>query len=362
MQTLSPVDVVYLWVDGNDLQWRARRRLARQRLTSADHVDLAAYSNVEGRFRDNDELRHSLRALEQFFPDHGHVYLVTDQQTPQWLRWHPRLTVIDHRELIPACALPTFDSGNIESYIHRIPRLSERYIYFNDDVFLGAPLDLRNWFFEGGVFAGWSHDAPVSDVALQPGSTALENACRRSVAWLRHDAAMSAHPPYVADFRTFAHAPRPMLKSVMLALEGIAPELFLSVRSTVFRNWEHPTLVSDFVLRWSLVHGFAKIRDYRFSHVSTGAPDASAALQGIANRLGHIDFFCVNDTTDDAHCEDPRLSSARSALAAMFQTPSSFEKCDAAGTPAVQGGQHKGNVTPEAISSAESHGRSSVLV
>ena len=336
MQSLSPVDIVYLWVDGNDTQWRARRRLALQRLKFTDHVDMAAYSNVEGRFRDNDELRYSLRSLEQFFPGHGHVYLVTDRQTPTWLRRHPGLTVIDHRELIPDCALPTFDSGNIESYIHLIPGLSERYIYFNDDVFLGAPLDLRKWFFEGGVFVGWSHDALVSDVALQPGSTALENACRRSIAWLRHDAAISAQPPYLGDFRTFAHSPRPMLKSVVLALEDIAPELFSSVRSTVFRSWEHPTLVSDFVLRWSLLHGFAKVKDYRFSHVSTGAPDADAALQDIAQCFGSIDFFCVNDTTDDAHADDPRLSSARGVLAAMFQTPSSFEKPERAGTSAAQ--------------------------
>ena len=122
----------------------------------------------------------------------------------------------------------------------------------------------------------------------------------------------------------------------MLALEGIAPELFSSVRSTVFRSWEHPTLVSDFVLRWSLLHSFAKERDYQFSHVSTGAPDADAALQDIAQRFGSIDFFCVNDTTDDAHADDPRLSSARRVLAAMFQTPSSFEKLAGTGTSATQ--------------------------
>lgn len=327
MQSTSPVDIVYLWVNGNDAQWRSRRRLAQQRLTPACQVDMAIYSNVEGRFRDNDELRHSLRALEQFFPDHGHVYLVTDRQTPTWLCQHPRLTVVDHCELIPGRSLPTFDSGHIESYIHRIPHLTERYIYFNDDVFLGAPLDLRNWFFEGGVFVGWSFDKPVSDEALQSDSTALENACRRSIAWLR-DAAASTEMPYEGDFRTFSHAPRPMLKSVMLALEDIAPELFESVRSTMFRSWEHPSLVSDFVLRWSLLHGFARVKDYRFAHVSTGAPDAAEALQNITHRLGIIDFFCINDTTDDAHADDPRLSDVRSFLQTMFQTPSSFEQSE----------------------------------
>ena len=65
MHSSPPVDIVYLWVDGNDTHWRARRLLALQRLKFTDHVDMAAYSNVEGRFRDNDELRYSLRSLEQ---------------------------------------------------------------------------------------------------------------------------------------------------------------------------------------------------------------------------------------------------------------------------------------------------------
>lgn len=326
MQTKSAVDVVYLWVDGSDPAWRSRRRQAQARLLPSDQQNLAVHSDVEGRFRDNDELRFSLRSLEQFFPDHGHVYLVTDRQTPPWLASHPRLTVIDHRELLPTAALPTFDSGHIESYIHRIKNLSERYFYFNDDVILGAPLKLEDWFFEGGVFVSWSKDAPVSDEALQPSATALENACRRSIAWLRAQAAALNQAPYAADFRTFSHAPRPMLKSVLTTLEDIAPELFESVRSTVFRNWEHPTLVSDFVLRWSLLHGFAKIKEYRFEHVSTGAPDSSELLQSISQRLGAIDFFCVNDTTDNALTNDPRLHSVRNALEAMFPAPSAFEQ------------------------------------
>ena len=119
-----------------------------------------------------------------------------------------------------------------------------------------------------------------------------------------------------------------MLKSVLMTLEDIAPELFESVRSTVFRNWEHPALVSDFVLRWSLQHGFAKVKDYRFDHVSTGATDAAERLRDITRRLGAIDFFCVNDTTDDALTDDPRLSSVRSALEAMFPMPSGFERLE----------------------------------
>jgi len=99
---LSPVaepsiDIVYLWVDGNDPVWRAKRHRAALGMDAAQTEALAPFGNVEGRFRDNDELRYSLRALERFFPDHGHVYLVTDEQTP-----------IACPPSIPATSSPTF--------------------------------------------------------------------------------------------------------------------------------------------------------------------------------------------------------------------------------------------------------------
>lgn len=49
----SSIDIVYLWVDGNDSTWRAKRQAALQQLPSDSSVAMARYSNEEGRFRDN---------------------------------------------------------------------------------------------------------------------------------------------------------------------------------------------------------------------------------------------------------------------------------------------------------------------
>lgn len=52
------------------------------------------------------------------------------------------------------------------------------------------------------------------------------------------------------------------LKSLLYQPEREAADLFEGVRSTVFRNWATPTIVSDFLLRWALAYGVARIRDY----------------------------------------------------------------------------------------------------
>ena len=333
MQTLpdAPIDIVYLWVDGQDARWRARRRQALQNLSDPCSTSIAPFGNVEGRFRDNDELRYGLRALERFFPDHGHIYIVTDGQAPAWLQRSERLTLVDHLDLIPAQALPTFDSGNIESYIHRIPGLSERYFYLNDDIFFGAPVNVDDWFWPGGFYVAWSDEPEVLGETLREDATSLENACRLSHQWLSHKAAAPTRhrpmtPLYEKVARTFAHSPRPMLKSVLFELEHEAPELFEGVRTTVFRRWDKPTIVSDFVLRWALAHSMAHVRNYRHSYVSTGAHDQAGELEQLAEDFGALAFFCINDTTDDAHAEDPRLKKVQTMLQSMLPLPSQFER------------------------------------
>lgn len=318
------IDIVYLWVDGNDPAWRVKRALEAAKLSGDQRSNMAAHGNVEGRFRDNDELRYSLRALERFFPDHGHVYLITDAQIPGWLLDSDRLTVIDHTDLIPTASLPTFDSGHIESYIHRIPNLSERFFYFNDDVFFGAPVRVNDWFYKGGSYAAWSAQPGVSDEPANASEAATDNACRLSRQWFEarpHHRLGAMH-----SFRTFAHAPRPLLKSVLTALEEALPELYVRSRSTVFRVWDQPSLICDFALRWGMSQQVTRVRDYSHLHVSTGAEDASAQLAKLTASWGQMDFFCVNDTTDDAQPNDPRLQEALEALHHMFPRPSSFER------------------------------------
>ncbi len=238
-------------------------------------------------------------------------------------------------QYLPAQHLPTFDSSHIESYIHRIPWLSERYFYLNDDVMFGAPVNVKDWFFEGGFYVAWSDEAEVGDTPLQQNANVLENASKMSLAWFTAKAqdasggngqVRTVAQAYQHTFRTFAHSPRPMRKSFLCELETLAPDLFSMVCSTVFRTWDKPTIVSDFVLRWALATGQARARGYAHLYVSTGDTQQSTVLGQLEACAGQLAFFCVNDTTDDAYPHDPRLLEVRETLQRMFPLASGFER------------------------------------
>ncbi|XP_067346124.1 N-acetylglucosamine-1-phosphotransferase subunits alpha/beta [Channa argus] len=91
------------------------------------------------RFEDNEELRYSLRSVEKHAPWVRHIFIVTNGQIPSWLNLdNPRVTVVTHRDVFQNHShLPTFSSPAIETHIHRIPGLSQKFVYLNDDVMFG---------------------------------------------------------------------------------------------------------------------------------------------------------------------------------------------------------------------------------
>ena len=48
--------------------------------------------------------------------------------------------MVNHSDIIPKEFLPTYNSNVIDSYLYRIPGLSDIFLYFNDDVFLRSLL------------------------------------------------------------------------------------------------------------------------------------------------------------------------------------------------------------------------------
>ena len=137
------IDMVYLWCDGSDPEFRARKN----RYIRTNDIIHSNESVGEQRFFDNSELKYSLRSLEVNAPWINHVYIVTDRQVPKWLdKSYDRVTVIDHSEIMPAEFIPCFNSTVIEYFMPFIPKLSEYFLYGNDDMFFGTSVKPKDFF------------------------------------------------------------------------------------------------------------------------------------------------------------------------------------------------------------------------
>ncbi len=144
-----PIDLVYTWVNGADKDWKKKRDKHLPLAGKTGHSD----NTSEARYRDREELKYSLRSVASHFESVRKIFIVTDQQIPEWLDMdHPMITVVDHREIFPDQAdLPTFNSHAIETNLHRIPGLSEHFLYLNDDCFFWNNCDISDFFFSNGI-------------------------------------------------------------------------------------------------------------------------------------------------------------------------------------------------------------------
>lgn len=127
------IDLVYCWCTGAEAGYQARREKARK-----DLMMLEDKNRTDTRATDHNELRYSLRSVEKYAPWIHHIYIVTSKQVPEWLNLnHPKITVIDDSEIVPNEYLPTFNSNVIEAFLHKIPGLSEYFLYACDDMLFG---------------------------------------------------------------------------------------------------------------------------------------------------------------------------------------------------------------------------------
>jgi hypothetical protein len=314
-----PIDAVYTWVDDSDPAWQDRRarRLENGFRRRTDGATAAS------RYRSRDELRYSLRSLEEFAPWIRHVYLVTDDQVPGWLReevdW---ITVVDHRDIFrdPA-ALPTFNSHAIEAQLHRVPGLSEHFLYLNDDFFFARPVGPRTFFHANGLPRFFFSSARIpwgEPLRSDPGVDAAAKNGRRIV-WERYG---------VRLVQKFKHAPQALRRTFLEHLEQAYPEISVTAHHPV-RALDDVSLPSSFAHHIGYLEGLAVPGSIAYDYF--GLDDLPRVQDRFTHLLEHrdLDVFCIADAD---------LPPAETALAdemidafmrAYYPLRGSFERSDA---------------------------------
>lgn len=312
---IGAIDAVYTWVDGD---WPGYHdlleRYARDR-----------HDRNPNRYRDNlSLLKYSLRSLERFAPWVRQVVLVTCRpQIPPWLE-PTRVRVIHHDMFMPGDILPTFNSFAIVSHLDRLPDVSRRFVYIEDDRMFLAPIEPGDLFDESGrprvVFERRHAVAPgrADDATLSPWNRALA----RSNQLLDQRYGRKRRP-------TIGHVPLAVDVEGWRAMRAAWPEAFAQTAASRFRatgNVAPEHLYPHFMV--------AEGRAVTFSPRARLAQTAYHPLNNVRIHqhfnLARLSwqrpkFLCMNDNFG-AHPNPRVVALVRQTLERWFPTPSRFER------------------------------------
>lgn len=238
------VDVVIAWVDGDDPAHRAKR-LQYGGKVATTHNDVGG----DMRYRATGEIYFCVASILRYAPWVRKIWIVTDNQDPKVEEFVARnfpdnkipFEIVDHKVLFRGYEqyLPTFNSLAISTLLWRIPGLADRYLYFNDDVFLAAPAEPEMWF-EGESTTLYARKVPAF--------------AARFLRWAKHlgkkhkifghkdpmlNAADLLHSGY---FFLFPHAPVPMRRSWYERFFGEHPDL---LESNICHRFREPSQFSS---------------------------------------------------------------------------------------------------------------------
>lgn len=157
----DPIDAVITCVDGSDGAWKARFRHAMVSEEGYGEADVRGRAPAARprALRYDEEVFYNVLGILRNAPWIRTVWIVMqDPQRPQQLAemrqaaadltgGRTAVQVVPHSAILRGDQRPTFNSYCITSNVWRIPGLSERFVFFNDDFFVNRPVS-PDWFFD----------------------------------------------------------------------------------------------------------------------------------------------------------------------------------------------------------------------
>ncbi len=331
----GPIDFVITWVDGQDEAWQ-RERAKYQSNAREDHSECS--------YRDWGLLPYWFRGVETFAPWVRKVHFVTWGHLPPWLNTEcPKLHIVRHEDYIPKEFLPVFNSNVLEIYLHRIPGLSDRFVYFNDDVYLLQPMKPDRFFRNGKSVDMLAFQpvvanpaSPVMPYLLLNNMSVLckyfhkrENVVRQPGSYYH-----VGYPPLYFFYNLLelvfplysglytVHGPSPFCKETFREVWEKETEWLTSMSKNRFRD--KSDLTQYLFREWQKLSGNFQPRNIKrdLSYYDLG-DDQNQLLQAI--RMQKSSILCVNDA-ESVQDEERTRQELQEAFQQILSKRSSFER------------------------------------
>lgn len=285
------IDYVVPMVFHNDPLWQEDFRAVNHQYDEGNLIDFV-------RFRSWGTERLLIQCVKRYMPFLRTIYIILarESQKQAWMD-EEGVRVVYHRDFIPERFLPTFNSTAIEMFLHRIPGISDRFLYGNDDMFPLSPLSESD-FFENDVPCQHHVEAPFPQ-----SPNIFHNMCRNGLNFVAKEFGIK----YETTWLKGGHSITPMLKSTWEYLwQRGASEIEASVtpfrESRNFIQWIHPW--------WHHLSGnyVSHVPRRIYLNVRKSVEDITAAI--CCDNPGIV---CINDN----ECEEDYMKYGRAVTMAI---------------------------------------------
>jgi hypothetical protein len=325
------IDFVVPWVNGSDPLWIEKfNKYAPDEKKITVDISLA-------RYRNDNLFKYWFRSIEQNAGWVHKIFLITDDQIPQWLDLsNEKLILVNHTDYIPEKYLPVFTSHSIEIYLHQIKNLSEYFVYFNDDMYLLNPVD-SGYFFRNNLPRDFAILKPMHPSFYE--HIILNNLIEINKHYNKNDVIKKNFTKYINIkygkylFRSCyfshlknlpgffnKHMPQAFLKKTFKEVWDNCENILLNTSLNKFRNIAN---VNQYLFRyWQLVNGnFIPQTDFKNRRYYDVNEKSLKDIQ-IAMKSKHIKELCVNDDDSPDGC----YKMLNEYFEKKFPMKSSFEK------------------------------------
>ena len=208
---MEKIDAVITWVDGSEPNYKLKleenlknKKIIISQYTQANEIDFCVASIIK------------------FAPFVRKIFIVTDKQKPKFSGIRhmvslEKIEIIDHEEIFRdnLDCMPSFNIRSIDALLFKIKDLSDKFIYFNDDMFLIKETTKEDWFKDNKAILIGSWAKTYNKQLIKTISHKIKNLLniRPSFNAAQSKAAniVGFHNKYFKSF----HCGRPQIKSVI---------------------------------------------------------------------------------------------------------------------------------------------------
>jgi hypothetical protein len=243
----------------------------------------------------------------------------------------------------PDFPLPVFASGIIESFLWRIPELSEQYIYFNDDTLLATPCTPEDFFDpQGRSVVRMTPD--LIHAPLGPADFVYNQTLRNTARAVRRRLSLRYRPrfptrkawvPLIArrllhsklPLNAMAHIAQPFLRSVWPHFHDVFREELRALYASRFRHRRgfNVNQAYQYLAYQEKKALFSFDPCWLYVSRRAGRAELKALQEEVRAAEAHgIKFLCFNDGVGDEEIDWPAFIDE--TLRGILDTPSRWEK------------------------------------